>query len=198
MRIKVRTARAHLSFKTRQQNSAARLSSVFLEVFAGATAATPSRTLHSWKKIKKTSVTTTASSLAKVVLPKVSAAAHRSRHPEPVSCSSCCAVWCLRLPADLQAASPVPQARLSSQCCPADGACTSVVAPPILTLWRGSGADVCSMASVWMLWREAHAAVLAAPLAQCSAAMCTPHRFCDHRSSHVDSMCHQAALGTRL
>ena len=35
-------------------------------------------------KIKKTRVGTTSSSLAKVVLLKVSAAAHRSHHPEPV------------------------------------------------------------------------------------------------------------------
>ena len=105
---------------------------MFLQVFAGATAATPSRTLHNWMKLKKTSVGTTSSSLAKVVLPKVSAAAHRSRHPKPVSCSSCCAVWCLRLPADFQAASPVPQARPSSQCWSADGACSSVTTPPIL------------------------------------------------------------------
>ena len=108
------------------------------------------------------SVTTTASSLAKAVLLKVSAAAHRSRHLEPVSCSSCCAVWCLRLPADLQAASPVPQARPSSQCRPADGACTCVVTPLILThvgrLWSLCVLDgFCVAASACT-----HAAVLAA------------------------------------
>ena len=31
-----------------------------------------------------------------------------------------------------------------------------------------------------------------------SAAVREPHRFCDHRSSYVDSVCHCAALGTRV
>ena len=169
-------------------------------VSAGEIAATPSCSCipSSWNVTKKTSIGTSTSSPAEAMLPTVSVAGQRSRHPEPGSCSACCAAWRVRFSANYQAVSIVPQVHPSSRCWPADGACTQLAAPPILMAagrqWSGCARwNLCGYYGVWRTPRYLQLCV-----ALKSAAVREPHRFCDHRSSYVDSVCHCAALGTRV